>query len=183
VSVLGTGAGARSPPPFHGPQGLGEPGSRPGYSRLQPVLAITALPGLQRLSGVYPHSPYPEASGVEPALPQTYPRGTGILTRFPFGGCELRPTLGLANPWLMIVAMEPWSSPAEGIPTPLGCYYRRDPHRPRVHWTSRPSFYPMAAPPYPTPIKDRWAEVSAAGLSPSTSSGPSTSAGKVLPTS
>ena len=51
MSVLGTGVGARSPPPFHGPQESGGPGSGPGYSRLRPVLAITALPGLQRLNG------------------------------------------------------------------------------------------------------------------------------------
>ena len=153
-------------PPFHGPQESGGPGSRPGYSRLQPVLAITALPGLQRLSGVFPRPPYPEASEVGPALPQTYPHGTGILTRFPFGGYQLGPTLGPANPWLIVVAMEPWSFPAEGVPTPLRCYYHRDLHRPRVHRTSRPGFCPMAAPPYPTRTNGPRAGVSAAGLSP-----------------
>ena len=39
---------------------------------------------------------------------RTYPRGTGILTRFPFGGSELRPALGPANPQLTTVAEEPW---------------------------------------------------------------------------
>ncbi len=75
-SVRSWGARSPPPPPFHGPpQELGGPGSRPGYSRLRPVLAITALPpGLQRLSGVFPpRPPYPEASGVGPALPRGLP--------------------------------------------------------------------------------------------------------------
>lgn len=130
--------------------------------------------------GRQPHSPYPEASGVGPALPQTYPHGTGMLTRFPFGGCQLGPALGPANPWLMIITMEPLAFPAEGYPTPLRCYYRQDPHSPRVHRTSRPGFCPTATPPYPTRANGPWAGVSAAGLSPCASSGPPTSAGPLL---
>ncbi len=167
MSVLGTGAGARSPPPFHGPRESDGPGSRPGYSRLRPVLAMTALPGLQRLSGaVAPPVLSRGVGGGACVAAETYPRGTGILTRFPFGGCELRPALGPANPWLIIVAMEPWSFPAEGIPTPLRCYYRRDLQRPRVHRPSRAGFCPTAAPPYRTPANGRGPGVSAAGLSP-----------------
>ncbi len=166
VSVLGTVVGARSPPPFHGPRESGGPGSRPGYSRLQPVLAITALPGLQRLSGVFPRPPYPERRRWGLRCREAYPHGTGILTRFPFGGYQLGPALGPANPWLIVVAMEPLSFPAEGVPTPLRCYYHRDLHRPRVHRTSRPDFRPMAAPPYPTRTNGPRAGVSAAGLSP-----------------
>ena len=38
-------------PLFTGPGSRADRALRPGYSRLRPVLAITALPGLQRLSG------------------------------------------------------------------------------------------------------------------------------------
>ena len=167
MSVLGTGAGARSPPPFHGPRESGGPGSK---ARLFPPSAGSRHYGTPRPSAVKrggsPARPIPRRRGWGLRCRNTYPRGTGILTRFPFGGCELRPALGPANPWLIVVAMEPWSFPAEGVPTPLRCYYRRDLQRPRVHRPSRAGFCPTAAPPYRTPANGRGPGVSAAGLSP-----------------
>ena len=114
---------------------------------------------------------------------RTYPRGTGILTRFPFLGSVLRPELGPANPRPTTVAEEPWPFPAEGIPTPLRCYCRRDLHPERVHRTSRPGFYPTPAPAYRiTTPAEPCPGVSAAGLSPDQSSGPRGSAGELLRT-
>jgi hypothetical protein len=84
VSVLGTGAGDRSRTPFHGRQGSAEPPNG-GHSPLQPVLTITVLPGLRVVSrGDCPGRPTStrQSSGLRC---RTYPRGTGILTRFPFG--------------------------------------------------------------------------------------------------
>ncbi len=81
---------------------------------------------------------------------EPYPRGTGILTRFPFPGSELRSRLGPANPRPTTVAGEPLPFPAAGILTPLRCYYRRDPHSERLHRTSRPGFYATPTPAYRT---------------------------------
>ena len=130
---------------FTGPGDRVNPPQTAGPSRLHPVLAMTALPGLQRLDGEAgftpaPHSPYPKPSGAGLALPQAYPRGTGILTRFPFGGCELRPSLGPANPRPRTRCRGTLALPAEGILTPPCCYYRRDFQHWRVHRTSRPGF-------------------------------------------
>ncbi len=114
---------------------------------------------------------------------RAYPRGTGILTRFPFAGSVLRPRLGPANPRLTTVAEEPWPFPAEGILTPLRCYCRRDLHSERVHRTSRPGFWPAPTPAYRiTPALRGCPGVSAAGLSPDQFSGPPTSAGELLRT-
>ena len=95
-----------------------------------------------------PHSTYPDPSGDRPALPQTYHRGGGILTPFPFGGYLLGPTLGPAHSRLTNVAGKPWPFSAEGILTPLRCYSRRDLHLRPVQQTLRPAFWPTAAPPY-----------------------------------
>ena len=72
---------------------------------------------------------------------------------------------------------------AVGIPTPLCCYYRRDPHSERVHRTSRPGFCPTPTPPYQiTAAMQPCPGVSAAGLSPDVFSGPAASAGELLRT-
>jgi hypothetical protein len=102
-----------------------------------------------------------------------YPHGTGILTRFPFAGTGLRARLGPANPWPTNVAKETWPFPAEGILTPLRCYFRRDPHSERVHRTSRPGFYPTPTPAYRiSPALRRSPGVSAADLAPTNLRGP-----------
>ncbi len=80
-------------PLFMGPGSRADRALRPGYSRLRPVLAITALPGLQRLSGVIPRPPYPEASGAGPALPQGLPPRHGNINPFPFRRVPIRPRL------------------------------------------------------------------------------------------
>lgn len=111
VSVLGTGAGDPSQPPFHGPRGSAEP-AYAGHSPLRPLLAITALQGLRVVSQVAP------AWGPLVRLPrgvggwalryrEAYPRGTGILTCFPFPGSELRSRLGPANSRLTTIAGKP----------------------------------------------------------------------------
>ena len=107
------------------------------------------------------HSAYPDAScmGLAPW------GGAGILTGFPFGMLQLGHALGPANPRLTNIAVEPLAPPVVGILTRLCCYFHRDPRPCAVHWTSRPSFYPRTAPPYP--ISFRSARVSAAGLAPS----------------
>ena len=175
------GRGGSFPVPFSRAPGVGRTGDNP---RLFPPSAGSRHYGTPRPSAVKrddgPARPIPRRRGRGLRCRRTYPRGTGILTRFPFGGCQLGPALGPANPWPMIVAMEPLAFPAEGYPTPLRCYYRQDPRSPRVHRTSRPGFCPTATPPYPTRAKGPRAGVSAAGLSPCPSSGPPASAGPLL---
>jgi len=107
VSVLGTVAEVRSRTPFQGRRGSAEPPNG-GHSSLQPVLAVTALPGLRVVSrGGCLGRPTSTRQGSGLRC-RTYLRGTGILTRFPFGRTELRPALGPANPQLTTVAEEPW---------------------------------------------------------------------------
>lgn len=153
-------------PLFTGPRSRADRGN----PRLFPPSAGSRHYGTPRPSTVKrdgsPARPIPRRRGRGLRYRRTYPRGTGILTRFPFGGCQLGPALGPANPWPIVVAREPWSFPAEGLLTPLRCYYRRDLRRPRVHRTSRPGFCPTAAPPYPTRANGPRAGVSAAGLVP-----------------
>jgi len=85
VSVLGTVAGDRSPPPFQGPPGSVE-GPYGPHSRLQPLLTVTVLRGLHRLAGSRlfsrPRSTYPEALEAGLALPHLPPRH-GNINPFP----------------------------------------------------------------------------------------------------
>lgn len=109
------GRGGSFPGPFSRALGLGRTALTGGHSPLRPVLAVTALPGLRVVSwGDCPSRPTPRRRS--PGLRcRTYPRGTGILTRFPFGGSELRPALGPANPQPTTVAEEPWSFRPRGF--------------------------------------------------------------------
>src|SRR6266581_1892296 len=66
-------------------------------------------------------SAYPEASDQELALPRVPPWYRN-LNRFPFR--------------------------QRGFSPLYGCYYHRDLQQRTVHWTSRPSFHPNAAPAY-----------------------------------
>ena len=124
--------------------------------------------------GRQPHSPYPEASGVGHALRQWYPAGTGILTGFPFGSGRLGRALGPADPRPTTRCRGTLAPSAEGILTPLGCYYRRDLHSRPVHRTSRLGFSPAATPPYqitaytavPRGIGSRLSPVHFRGLQP-----------------
>ena len=167
-------------PLFTGPRSRADRGN----PRLFPPSAGSRHYGTPRPSAVKrdggPARPIPRRRGRGLRCRRTYPRGTGILTRFPFGGCLLGPALGPAYSRPIEVAGKTLSFPAEGLLTPLSCYYRRDLRRPRVHRTSRPGFCPTAAPPYRTPANGRRPGVSAAGLSPSTSTGPLASAGPLL---
>lgn len=186
VSVLGTGAGDPSRPPFHGPRGSAEPAIGGPF----PPSAGSrhdGLPGLRAVSRVAPLRGPPVrlprgVGGRASRCREAYPRGTGMLTRFPFPGSGLRPRLGPANPRPTTVAGEPWPFPAAGILTPLRCYYRRDPHSERLHRTSRPGFYAAPTPAYRTRANGPRPGVSAAGLSPDQSSGPPASAGELLRT-
>ena len=156
VSVLGTDVGDPSWPPFHWPSGLAEP-AKAGYSLLRPVLTMTVFPGLRMVSQVAPawkplvYLPE-DVGGQALRCREAYPHGTGILTSFPFPGTVLRAQLGPANPRLTTIAGEPWPFPAEGISTPLRCYYRRDLQSKRIHWTLRPSFYSTPTPAYSTQL-------------------------------
>ena len=97
---------------------------------------------------------------------EAYPRGTGMLTRFPFGGCELRPALGPANPQLTTVAGEPWPLRRRGFSplfavTTAGIFIRSGstgPHGPASDPHRRPPTGSRANGPCPG--------VSAAGLVP-----------------
>ena len=153
-------------PLFTGPRSRADRGN----PRLFPPSAGSRRYGTPRPSTVKrdgdPARPIPRRRGWGLRRRRAYPRGTGILTRFPFGGCLLGPALGPADSWPIVVARKTLSFPAEGLLTPLRCYYRRDLRRPRVHRTSRPGFCPTAAPPYRTPAKGRRPGVSAAGLVP-----------------
>ena len=153
-------------PLFTGPRSRADRGN----PRLFPPSAGSRRYGTPRPSTVKrdggPARPIPRRRGRGLRCRRAYPRGTGILTRFPFGGCLLGPALGPADPWPIEVARKTLSFPAEGLLTPLRCYYRRDLRRPRVHRTSRPGFCPTAAPPYRTPANGRRPGVSAAGLVP-----------------
>jgi len=161
------GRGGSLPAPFSRAPGVGRTGVNP---RLFPPSAGSRHYGTPRPSAVKrggsPARPVPRRRGRGLRCRRAYPRGTGVLTRFPFGGCQLGPALGPANSRPIVVAGKPWSFPAEGPLTPLRCYYRRDLRRPRVHRTSRPGFCPTAAPPYPTRANGPRAGVSAAGLVP-----------------
>jgi len=153
-------------PLFTGPRSRADRGN----PRLFPPSAGSRRYGTPRPSTVKrdggPARPIPRRRGRGLRCRRAYPRGTGILTRFPFGECLLGPALGPADSWPIEVARKTLSFPAEGLLTPLRCYYRRDLRRPRVHRTSRPGFCPTAAPPYRTPAKGRRPGVSAAGLVP-----------------
>src|SRR5439155_984770 len=46
------------------------------------------------------------------------------------------------------IAGEPWPLRRRGFSPLYGCYYHRDLQQRTVHWTSRPSFRPNAAPAY-----------------------------------
>ncbi len=90
------------------------PGDRPdrpltgGPSRLRPVLPITGLPGLHRLDGATAPPGLPRGVGRRASRCRAYPRGTGILTCFPFGRSVLPPALGPTYPRLTNIAEEPW---------------------------------------------------------------------------
>ena len=150
VSVLGTVRRAPiSRPPFQGLRGSGEPPIGAAIPALGPVLAITALPGPRAVRrGGGPAPPTSKRQG--PGLPcgERYPAGAGILTGFPFGPSWLRGALGPAYPRLTTHCRGTLAPAAEGISTPLCCYYRRDLHSRPVHRTSRPGFCPTATPPY-----------------------------------
>ena len=161
-----------------------EPHKRPhhAFSRLSPLrysAAFSAWTGRR-----YPPAPaWPSQRCWERSLRcRTYPGGAGILTGFPFGGYELRAALGPTNCWLTKHRQQTLALSALGIPTPVCCYYRRDPRSIRVHRSSRPDFYPVWTPAYPAPSSEEAARVSAPGFSPDSFSGPPSSAGELLRT-
>ena len=86
------GRGGSFPAPFSRAPGIGGRGLTAPHSRLRPVLAVTALPGLQRLAGSPPfggpRSAYPEASEAGLALPHLPPR-YGNVNPFPFPGVRV----------------------------------------------------------------------------------------------
>jgi len=108
VLVLGTITwDSKSRIPFHGLQEFAEPTISVGYSLFHPVLAITALPGFQRLNRKIILLDVSQSVRFR-ALPYgRYSGGTGILTRFPFALLVLRKSLGSANPRLTNIAEEP----------------------------------------------------------------------------
>ena len=146
---------------FTGTRNRSNPPQLEGPSRLHPLLAITALRGLQRLDGAT--APLDLSGCVMHGVSAL--RWRRNINRLPFRPARLRQALGPANPRLTNIAVEPLAPPVVGILTRLCCYFRRDSRPCAVHWTSRPSFYPRTAPPYP--ISFRSARVSAAGLAPS----------------
>src|SRR5438067_2751096 len=92
-------------------------------------------------------SAYPEASDQELALPRVPPWYRN-LNRFPFRQIRLRSVLGPTYPRLRRIAGEPLPLRRRGFSPLYGCYYHRDLQQRTVHWTSRPSFHPNAAPAY-----------------------------------
>jgi hypothetical protein len=147
VSVLGTVAEDPSGGLFHWPLESAEPSYN---GRL-----FLHSPGSR-------HYGTPRASGVKwgdgPTRPiqrrrlaglrcREYPRGTGILTGFP-SASSVKACLRTDLPPADDRCRGTLALSAEGILTPLGCYYRRDLHSWPVHWTSRPSFRPATTPAY-----------------------------------
>ncbi len=104
MSVLGTVAIGHAHALFTGTRTQPNPPQLEGPSRLHPLLAITALRGLQRLDSA---TALLGLSGCVMHGSIAYD-GAGILTCFPFGVLQLGYALGPANPRLTNIAVEPW---------------------------------------------------------------------------
>ena len=74
--------------------------------------------------------------------------------------------LGSANSWLMTHCQENRVLSAIRILTRLRCYYYQDLHWKSVHWTSRPSFFPITTPIYHIRLTETQSRVSVLGFSP-----------------
>ena len=110
--------------PFHGHPGSAEDCS---YSRIHPLLAITALRGFRRLSELAcRRSAYPDASGAKQGSARC--RNINLL---PFRVPRLREHLGPTNPRLTNIAEEPWPFRRSGF-SPL---FAATP--PRIHVRTR----------------------------------------------
>ena len=92
VSVLGTDVGDPSQPPFQGLRGSAEP-PKGGPSRLHPVLAITALPGLQRLGGAAAPLSLPRSVRGWACVAAIVPPRHRNINRFPFRWVRVTPHL------------------------------------------------------------------------------------------
>ena len=92
---------------FHGLQEFVELAILASYSRVHPVLAITALPGFRRLNRATALLDVSQSVRNRAKPYGRYPSGTGILTRFPFTLLLLRKGLGSANPQLTNIDEEP----------------------------------------------------------------------------
>lgn len=136
------------PAPFSRAPGVGGTRLTAGPSRLHPLLAMTALSGLQRLDGTAVPLPLSRGvrSGARVAAKRT-PR-QGNINPFPFRRHRLRAALGPANPQPTTVAEEPLPFRRRGFSPLLRSYYRRDFHSRRIHRTSRPGFQSTWTPPY-----------------------------------
>ena len=123
------------------------------YSRIHPLLAITALRGLRRLSELtYRRSTYPDASGAKQGSARC--RNINLL---PFRVPRLREHLGPTNPRLTSIAEEPWPFRRSGFSplfaaTPPRIHVRTrstGPHGPTSTRARRPSTRsPRGAPRY-----------------------------------
>ena len=173
------------PTPFSRAPGIGQSGTgRPiTPSAASHHYGTQRLSALGRVAGIPPAPAWPSQRRQEWGLRcRTYPGGAGMLTGFPFGGCELRAPLGPPYRRLTKHCRRTLALSAVGILTPLRCYYRRDPQHTPVHRSSRPGFCPACAPAYPASPSGDAAGVSAPGFSPDSFSGPPSSAGELLRT-
>lgn len=98
-------------------------------------------------------SPYPDPSEAGLALPHL-PPGQGNINPFPFRRVPVRPRLRTGSLPADDHCRETLALPAGRILTSPRCYCRRDLHLRRVQRTSRPAFYPAAAPPYLVSLKE-----------------------------
>ena len=149
-TCVGSGHGHRGsfPAPFSRAPGISRTAHTGGPSRFRLVLGLTPLPRLIRLDQATAWLGLPRGVRCRACVAASLPRWRRNLNRLPFRPTRLRSALGPAYSRLTTHCRETLAPSAEGIPTPLRCYYRRDLHRRPVHGTSRPRFYPTAAPPY-----------------------------------
>ena len=148
MSVLGTVVGARSQLPFSPAPGPSRSPHTGAPSCFHPVLAFTALPGLMQLDQATAWLGLPRSVREWACVAAILPPRHRNINRFPFRPTRLRSALGPAYSRLTTHCRETLAPTVAGILTPLCCYYHRDLHWRPVQWTSRPTFYPPATPPY-----------------------------------
>ena len=122
------GHGGSFPLPFSPAPGISRSLHTEAPSRLHLVLAVTALPRLMRLDRATARLGLPRSVRERACVAAILPPWHRNLNRFPFRPTRLRSALGPAYSRLTTHCRETLAPAAEGILTPLRCYYHRDLH-------------------------------------------------------